>query len=323
MSGDLKHKKEYESVNLHEVAQQSSIKDDVILRIEEGKRFRQLQREETRRRQLRLVAALALSFLIISGVGYLSYRQFSKTPKGIAEQPTPTPISNTEITLVGRPAIYTGDDRYKLTKATLNVPDEGSLDLYTYDFYSNKFLKGQVVLTDQPALEDVLKSFRDEKELRDRLEKSWVLIFAGASCEGTDDCNLELSGCRVKAVTRMMVQRIGVACQGYWGIQAGEYKKNPPGDLRCEDKPSRAISDADDKWLEDQRRLIVAIITPNYAVRKEDEDRAINRLVVAFYDHDLLPGGYQYGSTDTRTTRIDVNRLAEQTPANKCCRETK
>jgi hypothetical protein len=313
MSGDLKHKE----VNLHEFVQRGAVKDDIVIRIEEGKRLERLQLEAIRlqrRRKFRMSAALFLSALTIMVVGFLGYRGIISPFNGVTGQPSPAPPVATGVILIDKK--INNEPGYQIVKATLSTPDYGAVQLYVYNFYANTFLKDKDLLTQPEKLENVLRVYHDEDEPRKRMAKSWVLIFAGASCEGTNEHNLKLSNDRVEAVTRRMMN-LGIRNQGYWGIRAGEYIKVPSEELyRCRDGQIEPTDKAGKEWLEQQRHLVVAVITPQITVPPDQEDRAINLLADSFYELGFLRDEYQYTVAPNRTsaTRSDLKRATEPTP---------
>jgi hypothetical protein len=310
MTGKLTKDREQDTVDLNEMAKRSAIKEDVILRIEEGKRIEQLRLEEARhRRRVNALILLCCLLLVMSGGGFLVYKLFfsqsSTLPNQIATNSGQPPLMS-----VGEKMVEATND-YVLTRMVINTLDKGSLDLYTYDFYSNKFLRGKAVMTDPEALEKIFKSFRNDEKLRKRFEQSWVLIFASASSENSETHNLDLSSKRVNRVFQMMTQDAGLSCLGYWAIRAGEYKGTLPEEIsRSDDEQELLFSKMSPQHKEEvlapQRRLIVAVITPHQPVPPSEFDNYVTFLSDEFYKQNLLPDGYQYTLKQWRTKPIKI-----------------
>jgi len=314
-NGDDQH-----AVNLNEMAQRSATKDDVILRIQEGMRVEQLQLEAQRGRKRSQAVALIICLLLIS-IGLIAiYSYVGERFKNQAKVPNDNPTLAFHATVSSKTievAVY-----YVLTKASLDT-NEGPLDLYTYDFYSNRFLKNKEILTDPNLMKDIFAGFRTNDELRQRIEKSWVLIFAGASMEGSESYNLALSCERVRAVARMMVKDAGISSGGYWAIRAGEYKgTNGEGISRNDQEQETFLSHLTPQQKEDQlapeRRLIVAIITPHYRVSTGSEDGKMTLLANEFYRNKLLPDGYQYTLDQSRAKPMLIDLGELDNPALTC-----
>lgn len=303
----MKQRRGEHSVNLKEIAQRSTTKDDIALRIEEGERLARLRREaDSRRRRAKWATVFLLAAL--AGAGYWRYSQRQVSPREeVVNSPTPTPetfvagVSFEDKEVEARP-----QDGYILTTATIKRADGNTLDLYTYDFYSNQFLYNSEVLADPEAMKKVLSGFRSQKELRERLAKSWVLIFAGASCEGASQVNMTLSGDRVLTIKRMMSDELKIPTLGYWGLPVGEYVRVPEEQRPWCKESAHQKGTPRELWLEGQRRLIMVVITPHTPVPPEDVRKSLKELTDAFYEHDFLPSDYELSSKpENMPARLD------------------
>lgn len=317
MPSELKKERKQDTVDLNEMAKYIAPKEDVISRIEEGKRLEGLRLEAARhRRQTTLVIVVGL-LLLFAGGGFLVYKQFSGQPTGLLSQGG-TNSNSTPGTTVGEKKVEVTSD-YTLTKMTLNTPDFGPVELYTYDFYANKFLKDQEGLSDPESLVKVFRDFRDQESLRTRIEKSWVLIFAGASSEGTENHNLELSSRRVNGVFQMMTKDAGLSPLGYWAIRAGEYKgfdEKMPSDKAQARSLSTLSPEEKENLLGPQRRLIVFVITPPRIPPQAEYNKDMTYFAGELYkqDLDLHIDGYHHTLAQRRTDPVPIAVTAPVAP---------
>jgi len=326
MSGKLKEGRERPSLDLNDLARLSSTKDDIVLRIEEGIKLEEKKRREQewewlgaeaerrrRARRLALLAALVVLLPLLAGVYWWANRSPDRQPV-VFNRPTPQaaptgPPADSE--LINK-SVNTSNDAFVLKRATLVTKEVGTHDVIIYDFHNNKFHWDDTRLVDLGAFDEALAGYRSDAEMRDVYRRSWVLIFAGASCEGTSDHNLTLTQERVKAVTRLINEKVKTQPLGYWGLRVGEYVKAEPEQLEwCKDGAHEPDSDKE-KWLEAQRQLTLVIITPREKVQRGDaEDKMMVKLAPMLYEHNLLRDDYMYSAADNRAepARIDTRLL--------------
>lgn len=275
---------EAQSVDLEEVAFQSAAKEDIAYRIEEAQRLRELQRAiaQNRRSRLRLIALFLIIGLVgASYGGYILYNKWK--PRSVTSPPA-----------LAEFAFHPGEvkvmDYYTIRTARVTTPANGELDVILYDFDSNRFLKGKVILDNQAVLEGIFRGLREE------LQKSWIIIFAGASIEGKSSRNLILCRERVRAVYQIMRNDIDITGLGYWAIRAGEYKGR--GALLTDEDEERIAERIGESGLADQRRLIVIATIPKQSQPASNFAGIMNNLAKLFYDNEFLPSDYDNSRTE-------------------------
>jgi hypothetical protein len=284
MSKERREDQQVASIDLEEVAKAGAPKEDIAYRIEEGKRIKELRRTLARRRLVRLRLVVILGIGVLGAGGYSGYWIYTRH----AAKTSNPPALAAEFSFHVVEAMVL--ENYKMRKAAITIPAVGDLDAVAYDFDSHRFLKGKAVLDDQEALKKTLV------ELREELQNSWILVFAGASFEGTSALNLGLCRQRVNAVARMMASDIGISNARYWAIRAGEYKQK--GTSLSEKDEDRLAAEMGEKALAEQRRLIVIAIKAHNPVVEGDANRTMSVLVKSFYDQEFLPVNYDYSRTE-------------------------
>lgn len=299
MSHNVKKEREAHSVNLQDIAERGTPKEDILLRIEDNRRLVQQERVVFQQRLLaRRLKVLAL-LVLIGFSSFFAYRYYTRPPQIVIPQgQLPVPAPDTISVTVGDPSTL---DNYVLKKAVVNLPATGVFDVYAFDFDRHTFLKGKTVLTEQSVLKQTLDGLltdtnlqRVDGDLQKKLPDSWAFIFAGASFEGYERDNIQLCRERVKAVA-CMLKSASIANLGYWRLAAGEFKSGESGKPSLSDKEeNRLAGELKEEGLIPQRRLLVLFVAPRTA---PPQAAAVTSTVTAltglFYDHKLLPTDYK------------------------------
>jgi len=265
-----------------------SIHTEVAEAEAQGRRQQELVDSKGKRRRTALVALLLL--FIVGGLisAWLYLRR---------EQPlAPAQVAKTEPRLDNSKLqdVHTDNkDDFKQTTATVTENGEVLLDVVQYDFYASKFIVNNTDLTNQA---EMIKTFRG---LRDQLTNGWVVIFTAASVEGHEDHNLRLCSRRLYAVRDMIANEAATTTRGYWGILAGEFKMDLNGvaHQREEEEEEKAAVKFGEKWLSEQRKLIVITIKEKQPIPLQLNAQVPLIVAKHLYDNGVLPKDYDHSDS--------------------------
>lgn len=259
-------------------------KEDIALQIDETIRR---NAELRRQRLLRKVTISGAAVVLLAGV-VGSYFLLANRGKHIS-----TPHSNELLFGEVSESVF---NYGTLRETQVSLPNGRTYAIQIYDFDVYYYTQGEGRVTNEPEFLSVL--IKHQKDFTD----SWVVIFAGASFEGTTKKNLDLCRCRVWNVASLMSRQGKINGLGYWSIAAGEFRlRSLSADDFGEDGPEvEAEEEAQAKQIGEeglraQRRLLVVSVKP---LRQESGDAAqpqLNEVADALAGKGLLPTNYDKG----------------------------
>lgn len=286
MESKSQNNKSTHDINLEELSKNSKPIYEIPLRIEQAKKRQELASLAARRRMIRQFLFI-LSVLFVGGISVFSFIYYRGSF-------TPLPVLNKPFMAVSVPIV---EDTYQLVKAEGYLPGIGKFQAHTFDFDSNRFLKGRDVLTNP----DVLKSTFRQPTFQYALQNRWVVIFAGASFEGNEEHNRNLCRRRVRGVFEILTHTEGIIPRGYWGIRAGEYREILPNSTSplSEEEEERQARKVGEQKLAGQRRLIIIAIGPASLEHSfENGNRIVVRVVAMLREKNIIPHIYDYAISE-------------------------
>lgn len=182
---------------------------------------------------------------------------------------------------------------YKQTTATISENGEQILDVVQYEFYASKFIVNNTKLNNQSEMVDTFL------RLRGALTDNWIVIFTAASVEGHEDYNLGLCRNRLYAIRDMISKEAVVSVRGFWGILAGEYEADLSGIAgeQEEEREEAAAAQNGEKWLSQQRSLIVITIKERKPLPANLSDRVPVVVAEHLYKKGIIPKDYDNSSS--------------------------
>jgi hypothetical protein len=175
----------------------------------------------------------------------------------------------------------------------LILAGEREFAIRIYDFNSAYYTPGENQITQELSVAGRLLEHQED------FAESWVVIFAGASFEGTTRQNLDLCRCRIWNVARFMA-REDLNNLGYWSIPAGElrlYDGSPDEDTpEIEAEEEEEAQRLGEAGLRSQRRMLIVTVKPLQQVTGDSTQVHVNEVVEALRAKGLLPTNYDRGT---------------------------
>jgi hypothetical protein len=269
-----------------------NVHTDVAEAVARGQHERQTQVQQAHGRRRLLLTTLTL--LLCLGLVSLPLWWYFRRREPVTTAPSSTiaasiPTPRTDINNIRLSVGPTENgENFKKTEASVTSGDQEILKVVKYDFYSGKFIVNNTTLRNEQTM---VATFQG---LREQLKESWIIIFATTSLEGYEDYNLDLCNRRLYAMKDMLAQDAGISAKGYWGILAGEFKidlDNVKQEER-EDEENRIAQKLGEKWLSDQRRLIVITIRETAPLSQQVRDQVPFVVSKYVYEQGMLPRNY-------------------------------
>jgi hypothetical protein len=289
-----------------------SVHTDVAEAEAHGRQARQTQNQQAQSRRRIFLTTLIL--LLAFGLGaipvwwYFSRREpvkpASSAPSTASTAAPRADLDNTQLSV----GPTDNGEYYKKTEASVTSGGQEILKVVKYDFYSGKFIVNNTSLKNEKTMVSTFQG------LQGQLKDSWVIIFATASLEGYEDYNLELCTRRLYAVRDMLARDASVPARGFWGVLAGEFKidlNNVPEE-KIEDEENKIAQERGEKWLSDQRRLIVITIRETSPLSQQARDQVPSVVAKYVYEQGMLPRNYDAPNSDPipLTAKSDSARSA-------------
>ena len=240
------------------------------------------------RRQWKFRVAILVAALLVLAGAIWSYFQVTERPRVISAR------RGGEV--VFKDVSESVFDYGTLREMRLVLTDDLEFAIHVYDFDTSYYAPGENQFTGEPQFLSVLL------ERQKDFGESWVVIFAGASFEGTTSKNFDLCRCRIWNLARFM-SREGITNLGYWSIPAGEFRlrDGSPDDstedsAEIEEEEEEEANRLGEGGLRGQRRLLVVAVKPLQQVTGDSAQAYLNDVVEALAGRGLLPTNYDKGT---------------------------